>query len=275
LRERGFTLLELLVVIAIIGVLVGILAPSLAWAMHAAKLTACKNNINSLVKANHVYAGANKQSFALAAEDLGSTDLKRWFGEREDMHSAFEPTKGSLSSYLPGLRVGSCPVFDGQANEAAGQGAAFEAGCGAYGYNDLYVGGSFGSYRSQSAMAKDNSHRGYTKSARPEDLDDDTVMFADTAYFRGGEMMAYSFTHAPRWAPGGWTSPNPTIHFRHRGQAVVGWADGHATAEEMTFSGSYKGTSKMSATEVKELDLGWFGEQHPMLPEANYLFDRD
>ncbi len=45
--HRGFTLVELLVVIAIIGVLVGILMPSLAGARSEARMTACLANIRS------------------------------------------------------------------------------------------------------------------------------------------------------------------------------------------------------------------------------------
>jgi prepilin-type processing-associated H-X9-DG protein len=268
-------LLELLVVIGIIGVLVGILAPALAWAMHGAKLTACQSNIGSLVKANQVYASENRGFFVLASEDMGSTDLKRWFGTREDPNSAFEPTGGSLSSYMPGLKIKACPLFEG-ANEDAGQDGAFEAGCGAYGYNDLYIGGSYGLYKDRREMAKDRSQRAQTLSARLDDLNGDVVMFADTAYFRDGEMMAYSFTHAPKWVPASsYGSPNPTTHFRHRGLASIGWADGHATAEEMTYSGDYSGTADLSAASVGDIGLGWFGQQYETLPDANYLFDRE
>jgi len=263
------------VVIGIIGVLVGILAPTLGWAMHGAKLTACQSNIGSLVKANHSYAGSNRGFFVLAAEGLAEHNLNRWFGTRESRDEPFEPKSGSLSSYMPGMKIAACPLFEG-ANEDAGQDGAFEAGCGAYGYNDLYIGGSYDIYKTRRDMAKDRSARAQRISARLDDLNGEVVMFADTAYLRGGEMIAYSFTHAPKWVPeSSYGSPNPTIHFRHRGLATVGWADGHATAEEMTYSGDYAGAAGMTSAEVKTYQLGWFGQQYDTLPDANYLFDRE
>jgi prepilin-type N-terminal cleavage/methylation domain-containing protein/prepilin-type processing-associated H-X9-DG protein len=260
-HRRAFTLMELLVVVGIIGILVAILVPALAMAKSYAALAACKSNVANLAKANNVYA-ESEGAYILAAEDMMGDNTKRWFGERDEVNGEFTP--GGLATYMPGLSVGACPLFD-QVLDTAGQDAAFEAGCGAYGYNDMYIGRRKGDY---------------TRSATPAQVTNgaETVMFADCAYLRDGEMMAYSFTHAPMWVPArkwGSKGPNPPIHFRHGGKAAVGWADGHATAEELSYSGAYSVTNDVSSGAVQDLELGWFGRQYDSLPDANYLFDLD
>jgi prepilin-type N-terminal cleavage/methylation domain-containing protein/prepilin-type processing-associated H-X9-DG protein len=57
-RRRGFTLIELLVVIAVIGVLLGILLPTVGRAREAAKRAACLSNLRQV-----------HQSFLLFADD--------------------------------------------------------------------------------------------------------------------------------------------------------------------------------------------------------------
>ena len=51
----------------------------------------------------------------------------------------------------------------------------------------------------------------------------------------------------------GW-DPSPSIHFRHRGQANVGWADGHVSSEKM---GKYDGIND-DGVRPTDMDLGWF-----------------
>lgn len=267
-HRRAFTLIELLVVVGIIGMLTTMLLPSLVGAMEAARRVACLNNIRAVVIANTTYAGDNNEHYALAAEGMTGGNLKRWFGERENTNAPFE-LAGPLADYLPSNLVKPCPSFQTFVG-GAGQDAAFEAGCGGYGYNELYIGGRFDLRKGP---------RGYSKSATTGGIDvaSQTVMFADTAYkSRFDGLIAYSFTHAPKWIPsffGG--GANPPIHFRHAEKANIGWADTHATSEPMTYSSDYTTHGPMAAEDVAELGLGWFGKQYDSLPDANYLFDLD
>ncbi len=73
--KRAFTLIELLVVIAIIGILAGMLLPTLAKAKKKANRMKCNGKINQLQKAISGFAGDNEQLYPwyLTAEDAASS----------------------------------------------------------------------------------------------------------------------------------------------------------------------------------------------------------
>ena len=77
--DRGFTLIELLVVIAIIGILAGMLLPSLSRAKESGKRIACVNNMRQLSLSLSLYAGGNDSKYP--GRTVGSTPTKynpRW-----------------------------------------------------------------------------------------------------------------------------------------------------------------------------------------------------
>jgi prepilin-type processing-associated H-X9-DG protein len=56
---------------------------------------------------------------------------------------------------------------------------------------------------------------------------------------------------------------SPSIHFRHRSQTNVGWADGHIEPRQMASSGD----KNVYGVNPSDFNLGWFE------PLNNTLFD--
>lgn len=61
--RRAFTLLELLVVIGVIGILLGLLLPSLAQARNSSRSAACQSQLRQIVAATLLYAQENNDQF--------------------------------------------------------------------------------------------------------------------------------------------------------------------------------------------------------------------
>jgi prepilin-type N-terminal cleavage/methylation domain-containing protein len=189
-RHRGFTLIELLVVIAIIGVLTALLLPALSQARESGRQAACLSNLRQLYLANITYS-TECDHYAPAAPDIWGNNLIRWYGTRPAPGVSFDSSTGPLSPYLGNSKgVRACPSMVTWNFLTSGD-AAFEAGCGGYGYNYLGVG-------SRSYLM------GYTETAsqlgmRPEEIThpSTTVMFCDTAFsqYVNGQttLIEYSF----------------------------------------------------------------------------------
>lgn len=79
---RGFTLIELLVVIAIIGILAGLLLPSLSKAKAKARQTVCLNNLRQVSLALTLWADShdNQLPWQVSVEDGGALNVNEtWY----------------------------------------------------------------------------------------------------------------------------------------------------------------------------------------------------
>jgi prepilin-type N-terminal cleavage/methylation domain-containing protein/prepilin-type processing-associated H-X9-DG protein len=260
---KAFSIIELLVVISVIAMLMAILVPVLNISRSQAKQIVCKNNLQQLIIANGSYANDNSGCFVPAALDILTENKHRWYGTRNDANSPFDTTKGPLASYLANKTVG-CPQRPAFAKQKpssqvsfADYDADYEVGCGGYGYNMINLGSRIWieGYEDQSCKSTANSSQ-VRRPAR-------TLVFADTAMAKvkngGLYCVEYSFAEPRYYLINGipdthsW-DPLPSIHFRHRGQASVGWVDGHISSEKM---GRYDGTNSDGAKPSK-FNIGWF-----------------
>jgi prepilin-type processing-associated H-X9-DG protein/prepilin-type N-terminal cleavage/methylation domain-containing protein len=270
--SAGFSLVELLIVIGIIGALIAILLPALIAARQQSQQVACASNIRQLAVANVLYANDNGGYCVIAASDIfddlgdGEGGHYRWYGTRDAAGQSFDPTRSPLSPYLGNTgSITACPSFD--PNVGAVTGNNFEAGCGAYGYNEQYIGGRNDLYGQTPQAAAASAKLAQISSAS------ETIMFADSAitqpYRTSAVACAYSFCEPP-WQQENPGPPStdqcwPSIAFRHRGHANIAWADGHVSAETLSFSNESYG---LTADQVRAAGVGWFGQDNNTLFEV-------
>lgn len=259
-RARALSLLEMLVVMSTIALLASLLLPGLSAAREQAKGIVCRSNLSQIMLANTYYSEDHRGLYVPGAADF-RRNLQRWHGTRDDRRAVFDPAHGPLAPFLGADgAVRHCPTFPSV--EIAEEGGGFERGCGGYGYNNAFIGVQVskrpsGAYR----VIDDRAGAQSVRIARPTE----TVMFADSA-FAGGRIIEYSFAE-PRFhpcCPG--NRMDPSIHFRHRGLANVGWCDGHVDARAQTFTWS----SGFYRSGRKSAEIGWFGAT-----DDNSLFDLD
>ena len=238
--KSAFTLVELLVVIGIIAILVAMALPIYSWCMNAARASVSSTYLHQLVAANWSYA-ADNNNFFCPAQDI--TNTIRWHGARSSTGDPFDSTKGYLGPYLGSSgMVQKDPLFVGY---ITGDGS-WEDGSGGYGYNEIYIGGT----------PQNNYQGASTLSVKHPDR---TVMFGTTAFAMGGnQVQEYPFCEPPQWVDANGNlagSMQPSLNFRANGKALVGWCDGHVTAEAMndTSGPNYYGGDNQKSK------VGWFG----------------
>jgi len=269
-RKCGFTLVELLVVIAIIAMLLSILLPSLSAARAQARGVVCQSNLRQLVLANSGYATENNNAYVAAADDLWNNNgLHRWHGTRKNFNSPFDPLKGPLAAYLADGKVRECSQKVGFLKIGSSY-QNFELGSGGYGYNMLYI----GSRHWAGGISTLNAWKeAYARTTRTFEVHSpsQTVMFADSAMSNNASGSAsyieYSFVEPPFTIYDGTVITSyymsPSIHFRHRKLANIGWVDGHIGVNKMAKFDSQNVYGILSSTVM----LGW------LAPIDNSLFD--
>jgi prepilin-type processing-associated H-X9-DG protein/prepilin-type N-terminal cleavage/methylation domain-containing protein len=266
MRKRAFTLVELLVVIGILAILIGVLLPALSSARKSAQSAACANNLRQIALAAVAYAQENRGYWPPAHLSFLTKNNNRWHGTRAGASGPFDFNGSVLKRFLQTKAIKECPAFQPT-------GAGFEAACGAYGYNDHYLGSSSEDRRAATTPlgpaafdaqfgdvpAKQNQIR------RPAQK----IAFADAALANSPTtLIEYSFLEPPTFNYAGMTmQSSPSIHFRHAGKrANIAWADGHITSER--FEWTWPGVNVYNADNAR-FNLGFFG------PRDNRLFARD
>ncbi len=262
----GFSLVELLIVVGIMGVLTSLLLPSLGRARERARAAVCGSNARQLVVANLQYAGEHGGRLVAGAPRMRTENLRRWHGVRDSVAQAFVSHRGPLAPYLGSDgAVRYCPSFSA-ASHASGA-AAFERGCGGYGYNQAYLGRVMDRATPQSnfRVVSDLVGVSLERVRRPAE----TLMFADTALAASaGGVIEYSFAE-PRFHPEYLRQrarPDPSLHFRHAAAVTAAWTDGHVSPQRRTLtwqSGLFEGDAAAAG-------LGWFG-----MSDDNGFFDLD
>lgn len=267
IKPRAFTLIELLVVVSVTAVLTAILMPALGAARSSSRALACKSNLRQLLLASVGYATENDGSYVPAASDMwDNAGLDRWHGRRESFDDPFDPLKGALAGYLTDGKVKECPS---RVDFLKGQNwkTSFEQGCGGYGYNMTYIGSRLWRSGIDTVQTWKDSYSKttlMTEIAKPGE----TLMFADTAMANDQRyVIEYSFAEPPFTVFDGKPMTglymSPSIHFRHRDTASVGWADSHVSPQQMATLDHENAYGVRSA----DMKLGWFE------PIDNTLFD--
>ena len=214
------TLVELLVVIAVIGVLAGILIPTLGRGLASARRMHCVSNLRQLGVATQLYWGDNDgEAFRWkgGATNGGQVYWFGWIQSGTEGARKFDPALGPLHRYLAGRGVEVCPAFRyvDPALKLKAAGSSF-----GYGYNL-----NLAAPHPQPPV----NARNLRDPAR-------TALFADSAQintFQSPASPARPMLEEFYYL----STTESTVHFRHDGVAVTVFADGH-TANERPAPGS-------------------------------------
>ncbi len=214
---RAFSLIELLVAASVTTVLASLLAGAGWNAYKTSSLAVSANNIRQLTAGGAAYLADHNYTFWKYREERGADGTVWWYGyeARKSVYStpegerSYDPDDGPLASYIPaGIRPDPSFSLTGRAFKPK-----YKSGYLGIGYNILLGGGWGGT----------QSNRTLWSLPKPGEI----VVFATSAQVNVFQPPA--------------SSKNPmieefyalddfysTIHFRHGGYAMVGFADGSA-----------------------------------------------
>lgn len=218
-KGQAFTLIELLVVIAIIAILAAILFPVFASAKEAAKKTQCLSNVKQIGLGWTMYANDNDDMACLSYYYSSDYMIETAWDFRLDWSAGAVPAvaDGLITPYTKNHQIAKCPDFSGNA-----WGRPFVG----YAYNATYIGGDIFAGSPAANLGSIQDPVG-------------TAVFADSGY--GQPLSASNYLRAPSdplFVAG-------KVHYRHRGQANVLWADGHS-----------KSTGKKYRSVAPDIDCG-------------------
>lgn len=216
----ALTLVELLVVIAVIGVLAGILLPTLGQGMASARRVQCMSNLKQLGVATQLYWNdfeGEAFRWKRGATNGGQIYWFGWLQSGSEGSRKFDPALGALHPYLTGRGVNVCPAFSYVDPKLKLKATGSSYG---YGYN-LNL--------SAPILQPPVNARNLHDPAM-------TALFADSAQINTFQSPATP-AH-PMLEEFYYLSTNEsTVHFRHDGVSVTVFADGH-TANERLAPGS-------------------------------------
>jgi len=200
--KRAFTLIELLVVIAIIAILAAILFPVFAQAKAAAFKASCLSNVRQIVMGSIMYANDADDMGPGAAhgpEGVGLTGgwivYNRFPAADDQSPAAYDPTLGSIYSYVKNAGVYTCPSDRHKVSAAS------------YALNSCLT--------NQAGPVA--SGRGLTAFDAPSDL----IFYAEEADSNGDETSGGS-------DDGYFLYPMNPLSQRHTKASNIGFVDGHA-----------------------------------------------
>ncbi|MBX3111574.1 MAG: type II secretion system protein [Fimbriimonadaceae bacterium] len=207
--ERAFTLVELLVVVAIIAVLAAVLFPVFATAKVAAKKTQSLTQLRQTTLAWSLY-NDDYDGTVMRALTTAPGKVVYWWGSFDG--TELRPEEGLLYPYMRENRVFVDPTFP--------VGFRSAIGLTGYGYNYAYLSPS-------EYVARDYHEVPVPVAESRVERPAETLVFASAARinnwdFPTPKLEGNTFIDPPSYN-------FPSVHGRANRQAVVSWADGHAT----------------------------------------------
>lgn len=224
MSRRGASLIELLVAVSILGVLAALLLPAFRSIRAESSLALSASSIRNLGVGMVNHLADNKQTFWRYRQDIkasdpevspGGTGTAWWFGFESDSSRSkrdgqrwFEAESGPLGGYVP-ARVIADPSFGLSGRTLRPK---YKSGYFGIGYN-IHLGGGWmgtGQLKRLSELSNPAKVAVFVTSAQIAPGTDANPLIEEFYGFNDG------------------SDSQATIHFRHHGKAMVGFADGNA-----------------------------------------------